>query len=45
VITNGKHTFRFDESQRGLPFYIAGRWISPTGELGPWSGIIKIIIP
>jgi hypothetical protein len=44
-ITNGKHVFSFDEESRGKPFYLAGFWVSPTGEAGPWSEMIMVMSP
>ncbi|EIQ01482.1 hypothetical protein OpiT1DRAFT_00052 [Opitutaceae bacterium TAV1] len=38
-----KKQFRAD--QRGLKFWYAMRWESPTGDKGPWSPLSYVIIP
>jgi hypothetical protein len=35
----------WDNSDRGKTLYYVLRWVSPTGEKGPWTVIMKVIIP
>jgi hypothetical protein len=38
-------TLEFTESQRGSTVYFCLRWENTTGQKGPWSEIVKAIIP
>jgi hypothetical protein len=35
----------FDASERGKTVYCVARWISPTGEKGPWTVVLMVIVP
>jgi hypothetical protein len=35
----------WDNSDRGKALFYVFRWVSPTGEKGPWTVIMKVIIP
>jgi hypothetical protein len=39
------HVLTFREAERGKPLYIAARYENAKGEGGPWSAIIKTIVP
>ena len=36
---------KFENDKRGKYLYVAGRWENTRGEKGPWSEIIRIVIP
>lgn len=35
---------QWDSSDRGKTAYIAARWITRTGEVGPWSDILNVVV-
>jgi hypothetical protein len=35
----------FDAADRGKTLYFVARWVSPTGEKGPWTVITMVVIP
>jgi hypothetical protein len=35
----------FSEADRGKILYFVARWVSPTGEKGPWTIIMMVVIP
>jgi hypothetical protein len=35
----------FDDSERGKTLYFIARWVSPTGEKGPWTVVMRVIVP
>ncbi len=37
VDTNSPYTLTFDSADGGKTNYVWKRWVSPTGECGPWS--------
>ena len=43
--TRSRHIFSFEESLRGKTVYFVLRWESNRGEKGPWSDILRAIIP
>ncbi|MDR2471991.1 MAG: DUF4744 domain-containing protein [Tannerella sp.] len=43
--TRTPHTFNFNEQQRGKSIYFCLRWETNKGDKGPWSEILKAIIP
>jgi hypothetical protein len=45
LATRTPHILEFLESDRGKTVYIALRWQNQKGERGPWSEILKAIIP
>ncbi|MDR1116189.1 MAG: hypothetical protein LBL33_08625 [Tannerella sp.] len=43
--THSPFELAFDESERGKTVYICLRWENTRGEKGPWSEIVKAVIP
>jgi hypothetical protein len=43
--TKTPHILEFDENQRGKTVYIVACWENTRGEKGPWSDILKAVIP
>jgi hypothetical protein len=43
--TNSPFTLEFGEADRGKTVYFCLRWENTRGEKGPWSEIVKAIIP
>jgi hypothetical protein len=43
--TRTPFVINFDENQRGKTVYFCLCWENNTGEKGPWSGIVKAIVP
>ena len=43
--THSPHTMEFSEEQRGKSVYLCMRWETNRGDKGPWSEIVKAIIP
>jgi hypothetical protein len=43
--TNSPLVIEFDEADRGKIFYFCVRWESTAGKKGPWSEIMKIMVP
>jgi hypothetical protein len=43
--TNSPLVIEFDEAERGKIFYFCVRWESTAGKKGPWSEIMKVMIP
>ena len=43
--THTPFTLAFDENQRGKSVYFCLRWENAKGDKGPWSEIVKAIIP
>lgn len=43
--TRSPYRMEFTEAQRGLAVYFCMRWETNKGEKGPWSEIVKAIIP
>ncbi|MDR1221638.1 MAG: hypothetical protein LBL07_01990 [Tannerella sp.] len=45
LATRAPYELTLDPALQGKTLYLAGRWQNARGELGPWSSIIKIIVP
>jgi hypothetical protein len=45
LATRSPHEFIFEPELRGKTVYLAARWQNRRGELGPWSDIVKAVIP
>jgi hypothetical protein len=45
VRTKSPTQLAFQSAQKGLVAYIAGRWQTRTGLVGPWSAIINFVVP
>jgi hypothetical protein len=45
LATHSPYELGLDPTQQGKTAYLAGRWQNARGERGPWSSIIKIIVP
>jgi hypothetical protein len=45
IDTNNPHILKRGEEETGDMWYLAGCWVSTTGEEGPYSGIIRFVIP
>jgi hypothetical protein len=43
--TRSPLTLEFDEEERGRTLWYAARWENTRGEKGPWSEILRIVIP
>jgi hypothetical protein len=44
-ITKGKLLLKFKQEDRGKYVRLVARWISPSGEQGPWTLITSVMIP
>ena len=45
LATRTPHIFNFSEEERGKTLYAAACWQNERGQKGPWSDIVKAIIP
>ena len=45
LATRTPHIFNFSEEERGKTVYAAACWQNEKGQKGPWSDIVKAIIP
>jgi hypothetical protein len=43
--TKSPFTISFDSSDGGKQAYIAGRWVTRTGLVGPWSAVVTATVP
>jgi hypothetical protein len=44
-LTKGQFLLKFKQEDRGKFVRLAARWRSPSGEMGPWTLVISVMIP
>ncbi len=44
-ISRNHEAIKFEDTERGKTLFAYSRWVTSTGDLGPWSGMVSGIIP